>query len=63
MAGLRVEVVVEGGLLVVVGIGVGALGAVAGRVRDLDKGHRRSSRINLGKILGSPKIVKKELYE
>ena len=37
MAGLRVEVVVEGGLLVVVGIGVGALGAVAGRVRDLDK--------------------------
>ena len=37
MAGLRAEVVVEGGLLVVVGIGVGALGAVAGRVRDLDK--------------------------
>ena len=32
-----VEVVVEGGLFVVVGIGVGALGAVAGRVRDLDK--------------------------
>ena len=37
MAGLRVEVVVKGGLLVVVGVGVGALGAVAGRVRDLDK--------------------------
>ena len=29
--------VVVGGLLVVVGFGVGALGAVAGRVRDLDK--------------------------
>ena len=27
MAGLRVEVVVKGGLLVVVGVGVGALGA------------------------------------
>ena len=37
MAGLRVEVVVKGGLLVVVGVRVGALGAVAGRVRDLDK--------------------------
>ena len=36
-AGHRVEVVAEGGLLVVVGVGVGALGAVAGRVRDLDK--------------------------
>ena len=37
MAGLRVEVVVKGGLLVVVGVGVGALGAVAGRVGGLDK--------------------------
>ena len=36
MAGLRVEVVVKGGLLVVVGVRVGALGAVAGRVRDLE---------------------------
>ena len=27
----------EGGLLVLVGFGVGALGAVAGRVGDLDK--------------------------
>ena len=37
MAGLRIKVVLEGGLLVVVGFGVGALGAVAGLVRDLDK--------------------------
>ena len=37
VTGLRAEVVVEGGPLVVVGCGVGALGAVAGRVRDLDK--------------------------
>ena len=37
MAGLRAEVVVEGGLLVEVGFGVSALGAVAGRVGDLDE--------------------------
>ena len=37
MAGLRVEVVIESGLFVEVGFGVGALGAVAGRVGDLDK--------------------------
>ena len=35
--GLRVEVVIDGGLVVEVGFGVGALGAVAGRVGDLDK--------------------------
>ena len=33
----KVKVKAEGGLLVVVGFGVGALGAVAGRVGDLDK--------------------------
>ena len=42
MAGLRAEVVIESGLFVEVGfgvgaLGVGALGAVAGRVWDLDK--------------------------
>ena len=37
MAGLRVEVVIESGLFVEVGFGVGALGAVARRVGDLDK--------------------------
>ena len=37
MAGLRVEVVIESGLFVEVGFGVGALGAVAGRVGDFDK--------------------------
>ena len=37
MAGRGVEVVVAGGLLVVVGFGVGALGTVAGRVGDFDK--------------------------
>ena len=37
MASLRVEVVIESGLFVEVGFGVGALGAVAGRVGDLDK--------------------------
>ena len=37
MAGLRAEVVIESGLFVEVGFGVGALGAVAGRVGDLDK--------------------------
>ena len=37
VAGRGVEVVVVGGLLVVVGFGVGALGAMAGRVGDLDK--------------------------
>ena len=39
MAGLGVEVVIEGGLFVEVGFGVGALGALgaAGRVGDLDK--------------------------
>ena len=37
VAGLRVEVVIESGLFVEIGIGVGALGAVAGRVGDLDK--------------------------
>ena len=37
MAGRGVEVVVAGGLLVVVGFGVGALGAVAGRVGDFDQ--------------------------
>ena len=37
MAGLRAEVVIESGLFVVVGFGVGALGAVAGRVGDFDK--------------------------
>ena len=37
VAGLGVEVVFKGGFLVVVGFGVGALGAVAGRVGDLDK--------------------------
>ena len=36
-AGRGVEVVFAGGLLVVVGFGVGALGAVAGRVGDFDK--------------------------
>jgi len=34
VASRGVEVVVAGGLLVVVGFGVGALGAVAGRVGD-----------------------------
>ena len=37
MASLWVEVVVEGGLFVVVGFGMSALGTVAGRVGDLDK--------------------------
>ena len=37
MAGLRAEVVIESGLFVEVGFGVGALGAVAGRVGNLDK--------------------------
>ena len=37
VAGRGVEVAVAGGLLVVVGFGVGALGAVVGRVGDLDK--------------------------
>ena len=37
MASLRAEVVVEGGLFVVVGFGMSALGSVAGRVGDLDK--------------------------
>ena len=37
MAGWGVEVVVAGGLRVVIGFGVGALGAMAGRVGDLDK--------------------------
>ena len=37
MAGLRAEVVTEGGFLVVFGFGVGTLGTVAGRVGDLDK--------------------------
>ena len=37
MASLRAEEVFEGGLLVVVGFGMSALGAVAGRVGDLDK--------------------------
>ena len=37
VAGWGVGVVFAGGLLVVVGFGVGALGAVAGRVGDLDK--------------------------
>ena len=37
MASLRVKIVVAGGLLVVVGFGVSALGTVAGRVGDLDK--------------------------
>ena len=37
MAGLRVEVVIESGLFDEVDFGVGALGAVAGRVGDLDK--------------------------
>ena len=37
VAGRGVEVVVAGGLLVVVGFGVGALGAVAGRAGDFDK--------------------------
>ena len=37
MAGLRAKVVIEGGLFVEFGFGVGALGAVAGRVGDLDK--------------------------
>ena len=35
MAGLGVAEAAEGGLLVVVGFGVGALGAVAGRFWDL----------------------------
>ena len=35
VAGLGAEVVVEGGLLVVAGLGVSTLSAVAGRVRDL----------------------------
>jgi len=37
VAGLRAEVVVEGGLLVVFGFCVGALGVVAGCVEDLDE--------------------------
>ena len=37
MAGRGVEVVIAGGLLVVVGFSVGALGAVVGRVGDFDK--------------------------
>ena len=37
MPGLGVEVAVKGGLHVAVGFGVSALGAVAGRVRDLDE--------------------------
>ena len=37
MAGLEVEVVVEGDLLIGVGVGVCALGVVVGRVGDLDK--------------------------
>ena len=37
MASLRAKVVVEGGLFVVVGFGMSALGTVAGRVGDLDK--------------------------
>ena len=37
MAGLEVEVVIEGDLLIGVGVGVCALGAVVGRVGDLDK--------------------------
>ena len=37
LAGRGVEVVVAGGLLVAVGFGVGALGAVAGRVKGFEK--------------------------
>ena len=37
MAGLGVAAVVEGGLNAVVGFGVGVLGAVVGRVGDLDE--------------------------
>ena len=37
MAGLGVEVSIKGDLLVVVGFDVSALGAVAGRVGDLDE--------------------------
>ena len=37
MAGLRVRVVIESGVFVEVGFVVGALGAVAGRVGDLDE--------------------------
>ena len=37
MAGRGVEVVIAGGLLVVVGFGLDALGMVAGRVEDLDE--------------------------
>ena len=37
MASRGVEAVVAGGLLVAVGFGVGALGALVGRIRDLDE--------------------------
>ena len=37
VAGLRTEVTAEGGLLVVVVVGVGALGAVAGGSGNLDE--------------------------
>ena len=37
MACLRAEVVAEGGLLVAFGFGMGALGAVGGRVGDLEE--------------------------
>ena len=37
VAGQGVEVATEGSFLVVIGFGMGALGAMAGRVGDLDK--------------------------
>ena len=59
MAGRGVEVVVAGGLLVVVGFGVGALGTVAGRVGDFDKAHFFSSKIALTFLRIEPLVVKR----